>query len=70
MNIKIMIAGLLVCVTFSFAQSADTTVKSVTSQQTTVSTVSENKQLKKTTGTKRIVPNTTTTWSKIKDLFM
>jgi hypothetical protein len=67
MKVRIIIAGLLICVAVSFAQSSDTTNKSVAPQTTTVSTVTENKQLKKA---KVIKAPTTTTWSKIKDLFM
>ena len=66
MNVRIMTAGLLVCVAVSFAQS-DTTIKTVTPQTTEISKVTENKQLKKT---KILNSQKTTTWSKIKDLFM
>lgn len=69
MTVKNVIAGLLVFVAVSFAQSADSTIKSVTPQSTTVSTIStknENKQL----GKQKVVRSNTSTWSKIKDLFM
>ncbi len=67
MKVRTMIAGLLICVGVSFAQSSDTTNKSVTSQAPVISKVAANKQLKKA---KIISSSKTTTWSKIKDLFM
>ena len=69
MTVRNVIAVLLVFVAVSFAQSADSTIKSVIPQSTTVSTIStktENKQL----GKQKVVRSNTSTWSKIKDLFM
>ena len=67
MKVRTTIAGLLICVAVSFVQSADTAGKSVSPQAPVISKVAENKQLKKA---KIISTSKTTTWSKIKDLFM
>ena len=67
MTVRNVIAGLLVFVAVSFAQSADSTIKSATPQQTTVSTASAKSSANLS---KQKKVKSTTTWSKIKDLFM
>lgn len=70
MVVKNIITGFLVIVAVSFAQSADSTEKTVNTQQVTVSTtVSDKSAPTKRLGKQQVVKKNTT-WSKIKDLFM
>lgn len=69
MVVRNVIVGICIFVAVSFAQSADTTLKPVVPQQisaTTASVKTENPTLKKQATIRR----PTSTWSKIKDLFM
>ena len=74
MTVRNSIAVLLVFTAVSFAQSADSTVKTVAPATPVVSSVAAKSdatpQLKKTQMSQYVKPQSTSTWSKIKDLFM